>query len=426
MPHIPEPPVSDDDTKPSITVRPPELDERIKQQTQSSRWPGWLSLAGAALFTVATLVVLLLPGEQPAPEQQNLTPDDMAAPTTVVEAPAENPTTTLPTIAPTVDVVRSQPVQDSAPPVVEPSRLNALLNAPVRQDDDSVFARVVYEPFTLASDRPRTEFIDYEVQQGDTIDNIARRFGLEKESLAWCNSRSIVLVIRPGDIVRVPPVNGACHTVLGTREETPRSIVQRYKLDDPFVIIDSPYNPDLYGVGPDDILPGGIRVFIPGGQGEAITWNPGYETETDSGGNLVRATFAPGQPGSCGRVDTGSGTAWGHPLPGGTWVRGFYTGHTGVDLAAPVGTAIYAANSGNVMFSGFSKWGYGNAVVLAHGPFSTLYGHMSQINVGCGQFVSVGQVVGLVGNTGNSSGPHLHFEIRYNDEATDPTQTIGF
>jgi murein DD-endopeptidase MepM/ murein hydrolase activator NlpD len=51
---------------------------------------------------------------------------------------------------------------------------------------------------------------------------------------------------------------------------------------------------------------------------------------------------------------------------------------------------------------------------------------MSQINVSCGQFVSVGQIVGLVGNTGNSSGPHLHFEIRYNDEATDPTQTIGF
>ncbi|MEL6527108.1 MAG: M23 family metallopeptidase, partial [Chloroflexota bacterium] len=112
--------------------------------------------------------------------------------------------------------------------------------------------------------------------------------------------------------------------------------------------------------------------------------------------------------------------------PNGRWVRGFYAGHSGIDLSAPTGTPIYAANSGNVIFSGFSRWGYGNAVVIEHGGvYSTLYGHMSSIAVGCGQFVSVGQVIGLVGNTGNSSGPHLHFEIMVSGEAINPSGTPG-
>ncbi len=64
--------------------------------------------------------------------------------------------------------------------------------------------------------------------------------------------------------------------------------------------------------------------------------------------------------------------------------------------------------------------------VLAHGPFTSLYGHLSAINVGCGQYVSAGQFIGAVGNTGNSSGPHLHFELRYNDVPFDPTSTMPF
>jgi murein DD-endopeptidase MepM/ murein hydrolase activator NlpD len=107
-------------------------------------------------------------------------------------------------------------------------------------------------------------------------------------------------------------------------------------------------------------------------------------------------------------------------------VRGFFAGHSGVDISASTGTPIYAANSGPVLFSGTSRVGYGLAVVLGHGPFSTLYAHMSQRNVDCGQFVNVGQIVGLVGSTGISSGPHLHFEIQYNGAAQDPTLTIGF
>ena len=106
-------------------------------------------------------------------------------------------------------------------------------------------------------------------------------------------------------------------------------------------------------------------------------------------------------------------------------MRGFYAGHSGLDLSAPQGTPILAANSGPVLYAGWNSWGYGNTVVIGHGPFSTLYGHMSSTAVACGGSVSAGQVIGYVGSTGNSSGPHLHFEIRYQNQPQDPSQTPG-
>jgi len=134
--------------------------------------------------------------------------------------------------------------------------------------------------------------------------------------------------------------------------------------------------------------------------------------------------FAPGQAGSCGSVG-GGGTFWSNPLPSGTYMRGFYAGHSGIDLASSTGTPILAANGGPILYAGWNSWGYGNTVVIGHGPFSTLYGHMSSLAVACGNTVSAGQVIGYVGSTGNSSGPHLHFEVRYQNQPQDPSLTTG-
>ena len=151
--------------------------------------------------------------------------------------------------------------------------------------------------------------------------------------------------------------------------------------------------------------------------------SPGTRPVTqDTAGNVI--AFDPGSPYSCGSV-SGGGTAWVNPLPNGTYVRGYYAGHSGIDVAAPVGSPIYAANGGPVLYAGWNNWGYGRAVVIGHGPWSTLYGHMNNIAVRCGQVVGAGQVVGYVGSTGNSSGPHLHFEIRYRNQPQDPAATAG-
>ncbi len=168
---------------------------------------------------------------------------------------------------------------------------------------------------------------------------------------------------------------------------------------------------ELSDISPETLLPSGKRLFIPGGLGSIITWNA--PVEEDSSGNVI--AFARGHPNSCGTV-AGGGTFWSNPLPNGTYVRGFYAGHSGIDLAAPTGTPVLAANGGPILYAGWNSWGYGNTVVIGHGPISTLYGHMNSLAVRCGNFVAAGQVIGYVGSSGNSSGPHLHFEIRYRNQ----------
>jgi murein DD-endopeptidase MepM/ murein hydrolase activator NlpD len=103
-------------------------------------------------------------------------------------------------------------------------------------------------------------------------------------------------------------------------------------------------------------------------------------------------------------------------------VSGVYKRHTGTDIGASYGAAIVAANSGTVTLAGWNS-GYGNCVIIDHGGGkATLYAHMSAYSVSAGQTVSKGQRIGSVGSTGNSTGPHLHFEVLINGAAVDPMQ----
>ena len=102
------------------------------------------------------------------------------------------------------------------------------------------------------------------------------------------------------------------------------------------------------------------------------------------------------------------------------WVGGTNF-HTGTDFAAPTGTPIFAAKAGRVVTSGWSRVGYGIHAMIDHGGgVQTLYGHMSKLNVRPGQEVKQGQVIGYVGSTGFSTGPHLHFEVRVGGQTKDP------
>jgi Peptidase family M23 len=94
--------------------------------------------------------------------------------------------------------------------------------------------------------------------------------------------------------------------------------------------------------------------------------------------------------------------------------------HTGVDLAAPIGTPIYAAHSGRVTTVGYDADGYGNYTVISVENIDVYYAHQTSIRVHTGQIVAAGQLIGTVGDTGNTTGPHLHYEIRVDDQAIDP------
>ncbi len=109
----------------------------------------------------------------------------------------------------------------------------------------------------------------------------------------------------------------------------------------------------------------------------------------------------------------------GLPLQG-RLTQGFHSGHKALDLAVPEGTPVRATMDGQVVFAGWDAHGYGNLVVLENGPYRTYYAHLSEIPVQVGQQVRAGEVIALSGNTGNSTGPHLHYEIRLNGQPIDP------
>lgn len=100
--------------------------------------------------------------------------------------------------------------------------------------------------------------------------------------------------------------------------------------------------------------------------------------------------------------------------------------HSGIDIAAELGSEIYAALSGKVVAIGYEHSDYGNYVILDHGGFYTLYGHCSELSVQNGQAVSEGEIIAFCGSTGRSTGPHLHFEIRVGGIRIDPTPFLRF
>jgi murein DD-endopeptidase MepM/ murein hydrolase activator NlpD len=112
------------------------------------------------------------------------------------------------------------------------------------------------------------------------------------------------------------------------------------------------------------------------------------------------------------------------PISSGFGPRGGGEFHPGIDIAVPSGTPIHAAAAGRVTTAGYSG-GYGNLVVIQHeGPYATAYGHQSRLEVYVGEAVQQGQLIGYVGTTGNSTGPHLHFEVRINGRPTDPARYL--
>lgn len=390
------------------------------------RLVGLVSLLGAVAMTVATFVLLIAPTSGSADTiGDGGMSGAVVAPVTDVNAVE---TIAQPTAGQTQPTVQGQPAV-AALPTISPDVMMALLGSPITAAADTgdsiTFVRNNYDPFTIIPDRPRSTVEQYEVQSGDTIFSIAERFGLKPETIAWSNDRSIIGNLRPGRMLNILPVDGAYYTVPDT--QTIQQVASRFGVE-PYVIIDSEFN-ELFGAAPDTQLPSGTSVVIPGGEAEQISWNPVVERVTgNTPGSAGAISFSPGDPGSCGLVENPGGSGgWVNPLGGGyQWMRGFTSFHTGVDLSAAPGTPVRAAQGGAVIFAGWNSFGYGYAIVLAHGAFTTVYGHLSSINVGCRQIVGAGQVIGGVGSTGNSSGPHLHFEIRYNDIAQDPTGIMPF
>ncbi len=267
---------------------------------------------------------------------------------------------------------------------------------------------------TIIPSRPRTDIITYTIQTGDTIFGIADMFGLKPETILWGNYYTLLDVpdnIHPGVVLNIMPENGTYHK--WSAGEGLNGVAHGYDVT-PDVIVNWAGNhldPATLGDYSHPNIEAGTMLFVPGGQREFVTWSAPRISRDNPGVARILG------PGSCGTIVDGAVGTGAFIWPANNhFLSGFdyspATNHFGIDIAGALGNAIYAADNGVVVYAGWNDWGYGNVVVIDHdGGWQTLYAHMSALNVGCGQSVFQGDVIGYFGSTGNSSGPHLHFEM---------------
>jgi murein DD-endopeptidase MepM/ murein hydrolase activator NlpD len=262
-------------------------------------------------------------------------------------------------------------------------------------------------PITFQGKLPSHDTITYTVQSLDTPIGISDQFGISPETILGGNPRlsEEASALQTGTVLTILPVDGVLHDV------QPGESLERIA--------------NLYGVTPEDIinyapnnlefpfrLYGGTQIMVPGGVREVFIWSaPAPKPRTSGSGSAASNVEL---------VATGTGTfIW--PVANRRITQHYWYGHPAIDIGSPEGMTVVASDTGTVTWAGWNIYGYGNLVVINHGNgYETYYGHLSQVNVQVGQPVYQGSAIGASGNTGRSSGPHLHFEVRYFNSLYEP------
>jgi murein DD-endopeptidase MepM/ murein hydrolase activator NlpD len=237
-----------------------------------------------------------------------------------------------------------------------------------------------------AVDNSNGQISIYTVRSGDTLAQVAEMFDVSVNTILWANDLAKGSALKAGQTLVILPVSGVMHKVVSG--DTLNSIAKKYGGD---VAEIASFN-DLKVT---DKLVVGDTILIPDGQvSSSIRPSSGAKTISNN---------APVYDGY-----------YQKPFVGGHKTQGLH-GYNGVDYGMPVGTPLYASAQGRVIIAKGAGWngGYGQYVVIQHpNKTQTVYGHLSSVVVSVGQSVTQGQLIGYSGNTGRSTGPHLHFEIR--------------
>jgi LysM repeat protein len=264
-------------------------------------------------------------------------------------------------------------------------------------------------PATFQGKKPEHEFQTYVVERGDTPNGIAEKFGLETTTLLGGNpslSQESSL-LQTGVELIILPIDGVLHDV--QPGDTLESISAEYGIPVETIVGYAPNNLEFpYRLYPE------TQILVPGAIRDVFVWTPpSLESVRRPSGSGVAPAIV------------GTGTFI-YPVNSRNYTQYYWYGHPGLDIALGEGSAVVASDTGTVTFAGWNIHGYGYLIVVNHGNgYETLYAHLSGINVVPGQIVYQGNVIGATGNTGNSSGPHIHFEIRTNGAQDNPCWYIG-
>lgn len=257
---------------------------------------------------------------------------------------------------------------------------------------------------TEAAKITRTSVKEYVVQEGDTVGEIAQRFAVSVNTILWANNLSSYSYIKPGQKLLIPPTSGVLHTV--KKGDTLLAIANKYSASINEIKNFNNIGGDTLSINETLMVPGGRIVYTarPRPISTPVTVSaPAYTTpQVESSGPMY-------WPDTCRRITQ--------------YYRGWL--HTGLDIACGFGQPIRAAEAGRVSKVSYQNYGYGYHVIIDHGSGKqTLYGHMSRIYVSAGQQIEKAEVIGLEGSTGQSTGSHLHFEVRINGSRLNPLNYI--
>jgi len=327
------------------------------------------------------------------------------------------------------------------------------------------------EPLNCARVPERQEVITYVVRSGDTLLCLAHKFGISMATIQWANVNQLTDgpdLIYPGQTLTILPLDGVLHTV--AEGETLESIAGQYQVEVADIVAWGPNRLELQShvtAGQELVISNGtlpmylwspVQVERPGEEATPPSEVPGEEATPVPEVPGDEATPSPEVPGdqptpspvpdrpatpdsiayvdpfyNISTYDTGYCSS---PPPGWGWSgslswptdshdvhpqRGFRQGHPAIDIRAPLGSPVYAAGTGVVIWAGYNTWGYGNLVILNHGGgWLTLYAHLDDVSAMCGQIAHRGEMIGTIGQTGQSNFPHVHFEVRRNGYNFDP------
>ncbi len=239
----------------------------------------------------------------------------------------------------------------------------------------------------------------YVVRKGDTVEGVAKMFDVTPSTVRWANNIAKGQALKEGEVITILPISGVSHTI--KKGDTIASIAKKYGGDKNEIAF-------FNGVSIEDSLVVGEIIIIPDGEVAEVVSKPKSSTPkytinpVTKKRELVKGTNGPKLSGYFMKPANGIRTQGLH-------------GRNGIDIGAQIETPIYASASGTVIVANAGGWGggYGTYAVISHSNGTqTLYAHMSKISVARGDTVSQGEVIGYVGSTGRSTGPHLHFEVR--------------